>query len=159
METILKIILVGIGATLVVDFWSMIQKVLKIKSLDYRFVGRWIAYFPKGKFVHENIMKSCPASGELLIGWIAHYCIGITFAFLFIVVFGKDWLEQPALYPALITGILTVVAPLFIMQPAFGFGIASSNLPGPNIRRIKSVLTHLIYGLGLYLSALLLNQF
>jgi hypothetical protein len=44
------------------------------------------------------------------------------------------------------------------MQPAFGFGIASSKLPNPNLLRLKSLGTHLIYGLGLYVSAILLNE-
>jgi hypothetical protein len=43
------------------------------------------------------------------------------------------------------------------MQPAFGFGFASSKLPDPNIRRLKSLSTHIVYGIGLYLAALLVN--
>jgi hypothetical protein len=43
------------------------------------------------------------------------------------------------------------------MQPAFGFGIASSKLPHPNLLRLKSLGTHLIYGIGLYGNAILLN--
>ncbi|MFI5237550.1 MAG: DUF2938 family protein, partial [Ignavibacteriales bacterium] len=42
-------------------------------------------------------------------------------------------------------------------QPSFGFGIASSKLPHPNLLRLKSLSTHLIYGIGLYVSAILLN--
>jgi Protein of unknown function (DUF2938) len=159
IQNTLKIIFVGIGATLCVDLWSMIQSFLKIKSLDYRYVGRWIAFFPKGTFFHDNIMKTAPAAGELLIGWTAHYLIGISFAFLLILFYGIEWLEEPAFYPALVTGIITAVAPLFIMQPAFGFGVASAKLANPNSRRIKSLITHIIYGTGLYISALLINHF
>ena len=159
MIIILKIIVVGIGATLVVDFWGFIQSIFKVKSLDYRFVGRWIAYFPKGKFFHSNIIDTKPVPGEMIIGWTAHYLIGISFAFILILFFGKEWLDDPEIYPALIVGIATVIAPLFIMQPALGFGIASSDLPNPNMRRLKSLMTHVIYGFGLYLTALLINQF
>jgi len=158
MITILKIICTGIGATLIVDIWGFVLSLFNIKSLDYRYVGRWIAYFPKGKFAHKNIMMIAPVHGESVIGWAAHYLIGISFAFLLILFFGREWLEKPLLYPALIIGLITLCAPLFIMQPAFGFGIASSNLPKPNIRRLKSLLTHLIYGIGLYLTALLIVQ-
>lgn len=154
---ILKIILIGIGATLLVDVWGFAQSLFKIKSLDYRFVGRWIANFPKGKIFHENIMKTEPVSGELLLGWTAHYLIGISFSFLLYIVYGKEWLAEPMLFPAVLIGLITVIAPLFIMQPALGFGIASSNLPNPVIRRIKSLFTHLVYGIGLYISALLIN--
>lgn len=154
-----KIIAVGIGATLIVDIWGFIQSLFKIKSLDYRYVGRWIANFPKGKFYHKNIMMTAPVRSELLIGWTVHYLIGTTFSFLLILVYGKEWLEEPLFYPAIIIGLITVIAPFIIMQPALGFGIASSNLPRPNIKRLKNLLTHLIYGIGLYISALLVNQF
>lgn len=140
------------------DIWGFVLSLFKIKSLDYRYVGRWIAHFPKGKFVHNNILTSAPVSGESVMGWTAHYLIGVTFAFLLILFFGKEWLEKPVLYPALIIGIITVCAPLFMMQPAFGFGIASSKLPEPNIRRLKSLSTHVVYGIGLYLTALLIAR-
>ena len=158
MITILKIVFIGIGATFIVDIWSFILCLFKITSLDYRYVGRWIAHFPRCKFVHKNILMTTPVHGEMVIGWAAHYLIGITFAFLLILFCGKEWLERPMLYPALIIGIITVCAPLFIMQPAFGFGIASSNLSKPNIRRLKSLSTHMIYGIGLYVTALLISQ-
>ena len=155
----IKIIVIGIGATLLVDFWGFIQSLFKVKSLDYRYVGRWIAGFPKKKFFHRNIIMANPVRGELLLGWSAHYLIGITFSFLLILLYGKEWLEKPQFYPAVFIGIITVVAPFFIMQPAFGFGVASSKLSNPNIRRFKSLVTHLIYGVGLYLTAQMVRQF
>ena len=156
---VLKIIAIGIGATLLVDLWGYVQSLFKIKSLDYRFVGRWIAGFHNGKFRHENIINSPPIRGELLLGWAAHYLIGITFSFLLIILFGTNWIDKPEIFSALLVGIITLLAPLFIMQPALGFGFGSSKLPNPNLRMFKSFMTHLIYGFGLYLSAILINQF
>lgn len=158
MSIIIKVILIGIGATLLVDIWSFVQGLFGIKSLDYRYVGRWLGYFPKGKFLHNNIMKATPVKGELLIGWTAHYLIGITFACLLVLLYGEEWIRNPLIIPAFVIGIITLAAPLFIMQPAMGFGIASSNLPSPNLRRLKSLLTHVVYGLGLYLTSLIINQ-
>ena len=122
------------------------------------FVGRWIGNFVNGKFYHSNIMTTSPVQNELFIGWTAHYLIGISFSFVLIIVFGNGWLEKPLLVPAILIGLATVIAPLFIMQPALGFGIASSNLPNPIIRVLKSIITHLVFGTGLYLSAMLVNK-
>ncbi|WP_264346966.1 DUF2938 domain-containing protein [Rheinheimera sp. MM224] len=41
------------------------------------------------------------------------------------------------------------------MQPALGSGIAASKTPSPAKARLKSLLTHSVFGLGLYLSGLL----
>jgi hypothetical protein len=158
MNILAKIIAVGIGATLILDIWNFILSLLDIKSLDYRFVGRWIGNFFNGKFYHNNIMLTPAIRNELFIGWTTHYMIGISFSFLLIFVFGKTWLSQPLIIPAIIIGIVTVVFPLFIMQPALGFGIASSNLPNPLMRVLKNIVTHLVYGSGLFLTGLLINK-
>ena len=154
---LLKTTAIGIGATLAIDIWVALLKQFKIKSLDYRFVGRWIGNFSKGKFFHNKIQDTAPTPHELIIGWTVHYLIGITFAFILVAVYGENWLDKPTFLPAVIIGLITSIGPFFIMQPAFGFGIASSKLPSPNLLRLKSLGTHLIYGIGLYVSAILIN--
>ena len=159
MNHIIQTILVGVGATVVMDIYSLTLNTFGIKTLDYRFLGRWIGYFSKGKFSHDKIFTASPIKHELILGWTAHYLIGITFAGLLVFVYGKKWLVQPSLSPALIIGIVTVVAPFFIMQPAFGIGFAASKVPDPIKARLMSLITHTIYGLGLFLSAKLLSTF
>ena len=146
---ILKTIAIGIGATLAIDIWASVLKLFKIKSLDYCYVGRWIGNIPKGKYFHNKIQDTSQIPHELIIGWTVHYLIGITFAFILIAVYGISWLEKPSILPAIIIGLITAGGPFFIMQPAFGFGIASSKLANPNLLRLKSLSTHLIYGIGL----------
>ncbi|WP_024771916.1 DUF2938 domain-containing protein [Aquimarina macrocephali] len=158
MNWILKTIIIGIGATFTMDIWSYILSLFKIKSLDYSLLGRWVGYMPKGKFFHNKIFNSPSLKNELVIGWLSHYIIGISFAFLLVFVCSKDWLANPTFQPAILIGLVTIVAPFFIMQPAFGFGVALSDIPNPTIGRIKSLLTHTIFGIGLYLSAILLNK-
>ena len=159
MEAIIKPILIGIGATLTMDVWALILGYFfNIKSLDYSFVGRLLGHFPNGKFTHENIANAKPIRHELAIGWIAHYLIGITFSFLLIGIWGVEWSRSPTILPAIFIGIITIIAPFLIMQPAMGFGIAASQTPNPNIARIKSLFAHFVYGVGLYLSALLLTS-
>lgn len=157
MNLMIRIIFIGIGATLIMDIYSLILKIFNISSLDYRFLGRWIGNFFNNKFYHESILQAPVIKNELIIGWIAHYCIGITFSFLLWAFYGKSWFLNPTFTPAIIIGIATIIAPFLLMQPAFGFGIAGSNMPDPNILRFKSFMAHFVYGLGLFLSALAIN--
>lgn len=159
MEITIKTILIGIGGTFAMDVLAFVlHTFFNVKSLDYSLVGRWVGHFSKGKFFHNSILKAKPIANELIFGWIAHYLIGISFAFLLIGIYGGSWLQKPTLIPALLIGIVTVVAPFFIMQPSMGIGIAASNLPEPNIARFKSLLAHSIYGIGLYISAVVINS-
>lgn len=103
--------------------------------------------------MHERIATSSPILGERRIGWLAHYSIGIGFSALLVSTFGLDWARSPTLYPALIVGLATFVAPLFVLQPAMGAGIASTRTATPIFNSLKSIVTHMVFGLGMYLSA------
>lgn len=152
-EFVLRAFFIGVGAMIVMDLWALLLKQLGIKSLDFAFVGRWIGHLPQGQWTHESIAKAPPIRGELGIGWFAHYSIGVTFAALLLAVYGLEWARKPTLLPALIVGIVTVVSPLFILQPALGAGIASSKTPKLVFNSIKSLTTHTVFGLSLYLAA------
>jgi hypothetical protein len=40
------------------------------------------------------------------------------------------------------------------MQPSLGLGIAASRTPKPTRARLKSLATHAVFGLGLYVCAM-----
>jgi hypothetical protein len=154
IEFVLRAILIGAGATIVMDIWAILLRQFGIPSLKFAFVGRWIGHLRQGQWMHESIARATPVRGEQVIGWIAHYSIGISFAALLLLTYGLKWAKSPSLLPALCIGIVTVMAPLFILQPAMGAGIASSKTPNPVFNCIKSLGTHTVYGFGLYLAAL-----
>lgn len=153
-----SIILIGIGATLTFDFWGVLLKYsLKITPSNFCLVGRWILHMPEGIFSHSNIGSVRQKRAECVVGWIAHYLIGIAFAITFIAFVGNDWLRRPSLMPAILFGAVTVLAPFFIMQPSMGFGVAASGTPNPAQARLRSLVNHVVFGFGLYLFGLLVN--
>jgi len=154
LEFVLRATLIGVGGTLVMDGWAFLLGQLGIPSLNFALLGRWIGHLRQGQWMHASIAMATPVSGEVLIGWCAHYSIGITFAALLLSIFGLKWARSPSLYPALFIGVVTVVAPLLVLQPALGAGIASSKTARPAFNSMKSVVTHAVYGAGLYLAAL-----
>jgi hypothetical protein len=146
---------IGLGATLVMDLWNLfLKRAFSIPSLDYCLLGRWVRHMAEGTLRHPNITAVPPKPLECPIGWIAHYTIGVGFAVLFVLLTSGDWLARPTILPALLFGLGTVVFPFFIMQPSFGFGVASSRTPNPMQARAKSLVTHSVFGLGLYLGAM-----
>ena len=160
MSNLIDYFFIGLGATLIMDLWGLLRHPLLGMPLpSYYLVGRWLGHMPKGRFRHQAIAEATPVPGETLIGWLAHYLIGITFAALLLVITGPEWLESPNLAPTLTVGLVTVLAPFLLMQPCMGAGIAASRLPNPGMARLHSLITHGIFGLGLYLSALGLRLF
>ena len=109
---------------------------------------------PGGTLRHASIAAAPRKPLECTVGWIAHYSIGVVFALVFVVLASGDWLARPTLLPALLYGVGTVVFPFFILQPSLGLGIAASRAPRPSRARLKSLVTHTVFGVGLYVCAL-----
>jgi hypothetical protein len=158
VELAMRTLLIGAGATVVMDLWAFILRRLGVPSLDLALLGRWIGHLPKGTLAHASIAKAAPIEHELLLGWCAHYAIGVAFAALLLGSYGLEWARAPSLFPALLIGVVTVVAPWFILQPALGAGIASSKTAAPLLNSLKSLATHTVFGLGLYAAARLMTH-
>jgi DUF2938 family protein len=154
LQIILRVVAIGVGATIVLDLWSaFLNRFFNVPSANWAMVGRWCGHLPRGQFVYKKIADASPICGELLIGWSAHYAIGVLFAAILVAICGIDWLHQPTVLPALVFGVFTVVFPFFLMQPGMGLGVAASKTPRPNVARLRSLMTHTIFGLGLYFAA------
>ncbi|TBR42879.1 DUF2938 domain-containing protein [Marinomonas agarivorans] len=153
MDFMFPAILIGIGATLVMDAWALFLKIVwHIPSLNYAMVGRWLAHLVQGRIQHEHIGNSHAVRYESLLGWGAHYVIGIIFALVLLSTSNGSWLEQPRFLPALYVGLMTTIFPYFLLQPCLGMGFAASKLPNPNIARLKTLAAHLAFGVGLFLA-------
>jgi hypothetical protein len=158
IETIVRIVLVGAGATAVLDGWLMLLTRLGIQTLNFAMIGRWAGHLVRGTFTHPAIGKAQPIPGELAIGWLIHYAVGVAFAGLLTSLRGVAWMQAPSLLPALAVGVCTVAMPLFVMQPAMGLGFAASRTPAPLKNCMRSLSNHSVFGLGLYLSAVAIES-
>lgn len=144
-------LVMGLAATALIDLWAILRKhLLGTPAPNYGLVGRWLGHMPSGRFHHHSIAAAPAVRGERLIGWAAHYMIGIAFAAVLLGIWGLEWVQRPTLMPALVVGIGTVVMPFFVMQPGMGAGIAARRTPRPHAARMQSLVTHALFGLGLY---------
>jgi hypothetical protein len=108
---------------------------------------------PEGTFMHANIANASQKRFECTVGWIAHYVIGAVYALALVALVSGGWLAHPTLLPALLFGVGTVLVPFLLMQPSFGLGIAASRAPNPTQARLRSLMAHTAFGVGLYVSA------
>ena len=154
METLSSVLMTGIGATALTDVWAVLRRsLLGIALPDFGLLGRWLGHMPRGRFRHANISAAAPVRGERAIGWIAHYGVGIAFATVLLFVAGPAWFRHPTPGPALLVGVCTVAAPFLLLQPAMGAGVAARLAPRPNAARLQSLITHTVFGFGLYVAA------
>jgi hypothetical protein len=157
MTDIASGIAMGLVATAAIDAWALVlSRAFGIRSLDFCLLGRWGLHMLDGVFVHQNIARSAAKPRECAVGWLAHYSIGVAFALVFVLLASAGWLARPTLLPALLFGLITVIVPMTTLQPALGMGLASSKTPHPGRARVRSLMTHAVFGVGLYLGAMVL---
>ena len=113
---------------------------------DFQMPGSFAAYYVLGRLGGFNdlrirILDLVILSALFLVTFLAMHRFGKIAAFA----------------AALLFGLITVVFPLFVLQPALGLGIASARTPKPAQARLKSVGTHLVFGAGLYGCALVVS--
>ena len=157
-DIILRAVLVGIGGTIVLDLYALqMQRMFSVPAGDWKMVGRWLGHMPKCEFVQTNIGQSEPVPGEHALGWTFHYVIGIAYGLLLVAIWGAGWLRQPGIAEPLILALALLVLPYFVMMPGMGMGMAGSRTPKPNVTRLKSVIGHSMFGIGMYLTARLIE--
>ena len=142
----------GIVATLATDLWQrLLNAIAGLPPANWGLIGRWVAWFPRGVFIHRPISATASVRGEIIIGWVFHYAVGIVYAGLYLAIMRLG--SGPTLVSAVTFGLVLLVAPWFVMQPALGLGFMASNTPKPAVIRVVNVSVHAVFGVGLWLGA------
>ena len=156
MEFIMRSLVIGIGATALFDLWGLaLHLVFGLPAPAWSMGGRWFAHVARGLVWHDDIARSAPVAGEAAIGWVGHYAVGVVYAAALLAIWGMGWAASPTPGPALIVGVVTISAGWFLMSPGMGGGIAAARAANPARARAMGLLAHVVFGLGLYLTALL----
>ncbi|WP_122072915.1 DUF2938 family protein [Pseudophaeobacter sp. EL27] len=144
--------LAGVIATVVIDLLGWIRRRwFGISGPDWGLVGRWLWRLPQGDLVLEPQDRVRPAMlWEQSLGWVFHYGVGIVLAQGLTGIVGSSWLTSPEPVVPILFGLSTVVLPLCLMQPAMGAGFAARKAPNPALMRLNSLITHGVFGVGLY---------
>jgi hypothetical protein len=160
IEVVLPSIVIGIGATAFMDIVAILRsRFWNIPGSNYAFAGRWIVGMSKGRFAHKTILEASAQRYERTIGWVFHYFIGVIYVGLMLAFIDSNWLYAPNLWNPMVIAIVSLAAPFLIMQPAFGFGFAASKTPAPWRARQRSLVAHMSFGVGIYITAIAWGQF
>ena len=157
-DSLLLAISVGVGATLILDLvYVVAHRFFDMQTTDWGLVGRWLGYMPSGKFVHQGMSLAEPIPFERTLGWSFHYFIGIGYGLALFFIWGRAWFGSPTVAEPLLLSIVLLLLPFCIMMPGMGMGIAASKAPNPVRVRLKSIFGHSVFGLGMFVSALVIN--
>jgi hypothetical protein len=158
IDFVYRTVLIGVGATALLDLWAWtLQRLFKVPAPNWGLVGRWFCHLTEGKVFHDDITDARSYAFERAVGWLGHYVVGIIYAGALLAFTRPDWPLAPTLAPALAVGLITVGAGWFLLQPGMGAGIAASKRSNARQIRALNIAGHLVFGFGLYGSALLIR--
>jgi hypothetical protein len=150
--------LLGFGANVLFDLWQHgLARATGQPPPNWAAIGRWFRHLARGRVFHADIGAAAPGEPERALGWIGHYVVGVTYGMVFALIVGPDWLAAPRLLPALAFGLATVAFGWFLLQPGLGLGWAASKAPNPGKVRLTNLAGHAVFGLGLWLTGLVLG--
>jgi len=151
MEVLIKILMIGVFATVMMDIWATFSnRVLKFPRTNWAMVGRWLGHIPKGKFFHNPVSDSPEIKYENGLGWAFHYFIGIVYATFYVAMVLRGFDGSASLITAWFFGLVTIISPWFILQPALGLGVCAIKAPKPNMVRFQNFAIHSVFGIALY---------
>ncbi len=150
MDLVITAVAAGVLGTLVMDSLNhLVSRTGLILRIDARMIGRMSVGWARGRFRYDSPSQIEPTAHELLLGYAAHYAIGLVLAAIFVI--GWSQFIGGSISPlwTIIYGFATTVASEFIVYPAVGLGLCGHRSP----ERIKAFFSplanHLFFGVGM----------
>lgn len=142
----------GIVGAVLMDLTETLAARLGVSSgVNIRLVGRWAIALTQGMYSHRDIRRTPPYSSELQAGWAFHLLIGGGGVALFFPLFWPGHVLPQQLFPYVLFGLATSALPWFILLPSFGWGWWGRNGPKGSNALVANPLSHIPYGVGLWL--------
>lgn len=149
-------LVMGLGGTLAMDIWSeVLARGFGQPRPAWGRIGRWAAQLPAGRVFHDDIGAVHPVQGEVALGWLVHYSVGLAYGVIFVLLAGPGWLGAPSFLPLWIFALVTIGAGWFLLQPGMGLGWAASRTPNPWKVRGMGLVAHTVFAIGMYAVAVL----
>ena len=151
--TLLAGIVMGVLGTLAMDIWAVaLNRFAGQPMPNWAMVGRWTGHL-KTRVFHDDIAESPPVAGELRLGWLTHYGVGIIYGIAFVLLAGADWLADPSFLPLWVFSLATIAAGWFLLQPGLGLGWAASKTDAPWKARFMGLVAHTVFAVGMWVGA------
>lgn len=149
----------GIVGAVLMDFTEAMAARRGISSgVNIALVGRWVLSLTRGTLRHRDIRTTAPMTHEVAFGWLFHLLVAGGGVAL-VLPLGLEAMNIPAgktaPLPYLLFGLATSLLPWFILLPSFGWGVGGRRAPAGSNALLASLLSHIPYGLGIWLTVVL----
>lgn len=156
MDPIISGVIAGILGTFVMDLLNhFLSKSGLISKIDIGMIGRMAVGWTHGRFFYHHPDEIEQVDKQVFYGYVAHYLIGIGFAFPYVI----GWIltiggpVSPTW--AVAYGLLTTLGSYFFIYPSMGLGAMGSRSPEGLKSPLSSLANHLFFGVGMAIGILI----
>ena len=153
MDLMLTAVVAGVLGTISMDLFNhLFAHTGMISKIDVGMIGRMATGWMHGRFRYSHPSEMRQVAYEKLYGYISHYGIGVGFTIPFVL--GWAVFVGGAVSPlwALIYGVATTAASVFIVYPFMGMGVCGWRSPDGIKAPLSSLANHFFFGLGMAVS-------
>ena len=137
----IRVLIIGIGATAAMDAWLLLLKRLKVPTLNFALVGRWAGHVARGRWAHDAIAKAAPVDD-------LHEEMAYDEAF-------AQRVAAPLREAEQLSGDFGARVMDAVRVEARVRRSVASRTPTPLKNCLRSLISHAVFGIGLYLAAAL----
>jgi hypothetical protein len=120
-----------------------------VLKIDVRMIGRMTVGWMRGRLRYDRPSQIEPHAYERLLGYLAHYAIGLILAAIFVLGWDQFMGGPPSPAWAIVYGFATTVISEFVVYPSMGLGICGRRSPDGIKAFLSPLANHLFYGLGM----------
>lgn len=158
LPVVSKTLLAGFVATLSMDLWAYILHVMVGTSISWDAIGRIVGHLLMFNLNIHHINDLTPLPYENIYGWIFHYCVGISYACLYVFI-KRDILHKAMTwYSALFFSWAMMFFPLIFLSALLGEGLFYDHTINQWNNLLYTFSCHSAFGLGLMVCLLLFHK-
>ena len=155
IKIIIRGIIIGFFATMVMDLWTLLLFFITGHPIDWGIIGKVVGYLFQGDLIVSDMSQYHALKYQNAIGWLTHYSVGFIYAIAFELVVLHGLRYKASLLKALIFAWVLMVFPLCVLSPLFGNGFFYMHSVSPLHNILYTISCHTMFGIGLWLGTLL----
>ena len=150
MNLIVAGIVAGVLGTVVMDLANhLFARAGMILKIDVAMIGRMSAGWARGRFTYRDPGEMEPVANEKFLGYVTHFAIGVGLAFIYVIGWALVVGGPASPVWALVYGIVTTAASLFLVYPSMGLGMGGRRSPEGIKAVLSPLVNHLFFGVGM----------
>lgn len=154
IKIIIRGIIIGFFATMVMDLWTLLLFFITGHPIDWGIIGKVVGYMFEGDLIVSDMSKYHALKYQNAIGWLTHYSVGFIYAIAFELIVLHGLKYKVSLLKTLIFAWVLMFFPLCVLSPLFGNGFFYMYSASPLHNILYTISCHTMFGIGLWLGTI-----